>query len=153
MKTLITVLTLAASTAFAAPKTEVFNQKRLFSLYGLNCVARFGTPQNGQREQWTEIREYNGVKLYLIQESELNHKAVSAEGCNFTVLDKLQDESWHHFGHVQADIKLTKQTEASFVNGFKQCVAYYTETVEVDLGQGIILKSEEGELRKMTDCN
>lgn len=153
MKILTAIITLAASTTFAAPKTEVLNISSSVSLHQLHCqIGNMGSGVPANERMTTVL-----PKPYIITGTngaiELDHSQFSAQGCDLAKLDQLALDSNQHFGFLfDVKIKITKHTSESRRAGNGECFARFTETVDADLGQNIILTSQEIKILPMNDC-
>jgi hypothetical protein len=168
MKFVFMVILGFASQASAAPSRVVAQSVGRVGILGnLSCRIRLGTQfdEHGAKTARSsvelseasiipEIRDTQPPGRFLV---ELEHKKFVALGCNharLAMLDQLVDESKMRFGFIlKAPLELTKETSASRQNGLGECVATYQEHYTVEIAPGIILESNEEELRKATDCS
>lgn len=153
MKFLTALVALAASTAFAAPKTEVLNILSTTALSGLHCqIGEMGSSLPVS-ERMTTVLPKPQILTGASKEMELEHLQFSAAGCDLAKLDQLASEANQHFGFLRGvKVKITKDTSESRRAGNGQCFARFTETVVIDLGQNIVLTSENVKILSMNDC-
>lgn len=153
MKFLTAIITLTASAAFAAPKTEVLNVISSISLNQLHCeIGEMGSSLPISERMSTVL-----PKPLIItgkdKAIELEHTRFSAPGCDLATLDQLALESNVHFGFLKrTPAKITKDTSVSRRTGDGLCFARFTETVALDLSPNIILTSQTVKILSMNDC-
>jgi hypothetical protein len=155
MKTLITTLMILSLPAFAAQKEEtIHTTATLVYVHNLGCLIRAGGEGTLNERMITVLGEVNGTTNVIRSKSlELNHKVASATGCDIEKLDLISAHANNGFGflhNVPLEIKKTTSESRRAPNG--RCVADYLENLSVDLGNGVLLADELGELRTMTDC-
>jgi hypothetical protein len=153
MKFLTAIITLAATTTFAAPKTEVFNSTGSVYLNELNCqIGNMGSP-DPINERMTTVLPKPYIVTGAEKKFELEHVQFSAAGCDLPKLDQLGMNANQHFGFLKGvAIKITQDTSASRRASNGQCFARFTETVVLDLGQNVILTSGQVKILPMNDC-
>ena len=156
------ILTIAATVAgTAAEINETHNFPAQVSIGDLQCSMDMGVSSDKPVEQRLHASigsRFDRVTIFKQGDEtaggkiELKHKVASTETCLVAELDEIKRKSIQRFGFVTAEITLVKKQGASFVNGFGECVALYDEEIAIQVSPTVILKSQEGQLRKMNDC-
>jgi hypothetical protein len=158
MKSLVTCLIFASASAFAAPSHQVSRTTARVSVHGLSCVIQLNGSATPLAQRTNSVLGAKGSRKLMILKDEaiafdLDHKIAQANGCEIDRLDKIAHDAIIYFGFAQnVKLELTKDTSESRRNGLGQCIADFTETVDLDFGDGIILSSKESELRSANDC-
>jgi hypothetical protein len=152
MKTLLISLLLLPCSAFAAPSVMVSHTLARISVSNLECVIRVGSKEPVSKRTFVQLKD-----LSLFPEKQgvlrLEHTVAGANGCDLKKLDKIVLAAYRAFGFIHhAPVEVIQTTSESQTRQFGECSALFTETVNVDIGGGIILTSEEGGFIKMTDC-
>jgi hypothetical protein len=152
MKKYILFITLFTLQAVAKESVQEINDSGMIQVQGgLRCIREAGNP-----DTYTQYKSYYQTNLQVGgavgKAMELTHTSAYQPGCEIEKLDQIAQDSLTHFGFKNVQFKLTKNLEASFINGFNKCVARYNETLKIKFATGVELISEEGELRSMNDC-
>lgn len=155
MKFLTAIITLAASTAFSTPKTEVIQIKTSISLSRFVCEIGSLGSQLPMNERLRTVLEKPQIITTAADKAaiKLVHTEFTTQGCELTALDQIAMDAHQHFGYLMSvPVTITKETSGPIVFGFGECFGTYTEKVELDLGHNTILKSEAAKRIKLTDC-
>ena len=158
MKAIALVLALGlGTTAMASEKTETIHTTASVSVNSLRCVIEAGGRIPQEQRTFTRLGDQGWRKLTIFHEQEgsieLTHELAQALGCELNRLDQIVEDAHMSFGFVlAAPLTVVKHTSASRLNGHGKCVATYTESLTIDVGQGIELTSQKGELREAQDC-
>jgi hypothetical protein len=138
-KQLITMLLLLTASAFAQDDVNIEKASFHTMIYAthISCVTPIG------RDSVTSTV----LKLKLFVPSEImlqmDHKEASLLGCDVDALDRILENSHHRFGFVDTTVTVTKATDKLPRIVFGKCQRNYSEQLELDLGQGIILKTSK----------
>ncbi len=158
MKYLSIFVLLVSFPAFSAAKKEVLKLTASVSVHELRCVIALGNSSLPVEQRMkTQLGSQDGSELRIFgldkNQAELSHKIAVLKNCDITKLDQIVSDSLMSFGFLHdAELEVVKETSESRLNGFNQCVANYSETLKINLGEGIIVSSHKGELRKANDC-
>lgn len=151
---LITSLLLISKLTMAAIEfDEVRTSKTdLLNVNKLHCEMRLGS-QLREEDRHSTVLEVFSFMGFGLPPMHFEHKEVRQRGCDQVVLDQLVDDSLMGFGHSKAKITLIKRT-AKLPRIYQgKCMRNIQEQVEVDFGQGTILKSSLlGTLIDATGC-
>ena len=156
----IAAVMLVSAGAAAAPNVEVINTEVSVSVMGaLKCVVMGGADTHKPLEKrlFTELRHADGRSILLIggreKEIELSHTTASGVGCNLTVVDQVVVDSSQAFGFAHdVPVEVAKERGRPHRNGQGECVADYREILKIELASGLVLTSEEEEVRASTEC-
>lgn len=153
MKLSLILIALFSIQAMAKESEQVLHEIRLIQVASsLRCVVEAGD-ENSPYRTLTEYH-YKAPGSEIIfgnNHAELTHTSAYQRGCDIQKLDQIVESARDKYGFVRGSATLKKKLEPSFINGFKECVAHYTETMTLKFA-GLELSSEQRELRKMNDC-
>ncbi len=137
-----------SASAFAAPSHTVTTVKTAINLHDFVCITYIGLAG-----QDTQIGNGKQSVFLFVKEVELKHTLATAEGCDLRKLEPLQKEAMMGFGFLRGvPVTITKDLSESRRAPNGNCVADFSEKVDIALTDGIVLTSELGELRQMNDC-
>ena len=157
MKSVILALTLALlpAPALAAESHEVVQGKVALYVMGIQCIVRAGTHGKLEDRLYTQLGSIDNPPnaIGLSKLAKLKPKALMAPGCDLTALDLIVKDSSMYFGFIHGTpVTVTKHTYPSVRDGRGNCVAHYSEKIEVELGGGIVISSNANDLVPMNDC-
>lgn len=132
-----TLLTLAASAAFATPN-QVIETTGSVVFSQLHCSPSVDTTG--------VITQLDSAQIFMMGDEknpiELNHVVFTTQGCDQNNVAQITAIAAQHFGFLNnTPVKITKSISGPFVTGPYQCNGTLVETVELDLGFNTILKS------------
>lgn len=143
--------------AFSAAKKEVIQTTATVSSHGLRCVTRLGASLPPDQRHVTQLGGQVGAELRILglekTPPELKHIIIAVGGCKLNTLDQIYSDSLMTYGFIHdSKVELIKETSGSSLSAYGQCIAVYTETLNVDLGKGVILSSQLAQVRSANDC-
>lgn len=147
-------LMVAAATAGAAESKVVVKEQYLLSMQDLKCITRASFSTTPIEDRSFTLLEKTGSSFPVVSPDgniELKHNQLSARGCDITKIDKVFERAHQTFGIIGVWVDVTKEVSESHLWKNK-CLATYTETLDVSIGEGIVLTSKALETRPATDC-
>ncbi|MAF77812.1 MAG: hypothetical protein CME60_06585 [Halobacteriovoraceae bacterium] len=140
----------SASRDFNINKFEI---KSPISLQELKCVIPVGLESPIEERMHTQMTDF-----YIMNDREglieVEHELAFAQGCDLDRLDELKQLAIRtRFGFADSVVTLTKETQIRpfLYNG--KCVRNIVESLEIDFGQGTLLKtSRRSILKEATGC-
>jgi hypothetical protein len=122
------------------------------SVHTLRCEIRAGHGPVEERKATllagTLQEPHLGIMHQEPQTIELEHQVGQLAGCEMEKLDQIVEESGNNFGfRLDIPITVTKTLGQPFLGFDGQCRAWFEETLNIDLGLGIVLTSEAQEIR------
>ncbi len=151
----LTLLTSKAVFANNSVNVEKIKMQSLINVHNLECMVQAGIQSNLTLEERLMTRL---PKVFVIGDRqnaiEVDHNAAVAKGCDLTLLDEMIQESHTRFGHLSANVTLTKETQVTprLING--KCVHMIIESLELDFGRGLVLNTpRRSVMKETTGCN
>ncbi len=152
MKKLIILALCLGGQAFAKEQQTPISVEANVSVHTLRCVIRaqeIGSP-------YTTLGDSVQQQIIMLGEKpeiKLKHRSASKEGCELEKLSEIFKESIMTYGFVKAKIQGNRIQSKSRVAPNGKCIADIQETLNIDLGKGIVLSSSEMTIVSMKDCN
>lgn len=153
MKLSLIVIALFSIQAGAKESEQVLHEIKLIQVASsLRCIVEAGKANSPYRVLTEYQYKVPGSEIIFgNNQTELTHTSAYQRGCDIQKLDQIIESSRNKYGFVPGNAILKKTLEPSFINGFKECVAHYTESITLKFA-GLEMTSEQRELRKMNDC-
>ena len=156
MATVLSLLTIASTSASSSGfETKKVKINGLLNLYNLECVIPTGGNRSLEDRIYTKLSNIYVVGNHQSDiQIELKHKIAFKKGCDLDTLDQLQEDSHMRYGHAPAEVILTKEISKKPRVYQGKCVKTLVESLSIDFGSGIILKT--GRISALQDskgCN